>query len=431
MRTDGGSSAVVACAVDLKENGVSSTTLKEESAGAPPKPKRHSPIFLAVFAVFLISTAICVAGTVIGVLSAHPSHHDTQWFWASGHLLVQGKNPYDRHAIREIETTLGLRVKSDVLVNLNPPYSLFLVAPIGLMGPRAGVVVWSLMLLGCLLLAVYVIRRMLYAPYERVLLWLAWCFAPALCCIEVGQTGLIVLLGLTLFLCFHESWPFWAGAALSLCAIKPHLLLPFGVILIAWVVAQKRWAVSAGAATVLAIEGLFAMLFDHHIWSHYRAVIRTQPFGDFYLPTLAVALRFTVDRAAAWVEFAPAALGCGWGLWYFFRNREKWDWLTHGSLLVLVSLVVAPYAWFTDQVIALPAILFVLLGGRARRGSLTLSLAVMSAGAIEMMVSPTLFYKPFMLQPLAWLAWYLYATSGRIPAQNAATNATDSGMVSA
>jgi hypothetical protein len=399
--------------------GVSPAVSEEKAAETSSRPKRHSPVFLAVFAVFLITTVICVAGTVIGVAAAHPSHHDTQWFWASGHLLVHGKNPYDRAAVRQIEKSLGLPMHgSYVPMTLNPPYTLFLMTPIGFLGPRLGMVAWSLLLVGCLLLAVHLVRGMLDAPYERALLWLAWCFAPAVCCVGVGQTGLIVLVGLVLFLRFHESAPFWAGAGLSLCAIKPHLLLPFGVVLLAWIVARRRWTVLIGAAALIAFEGLFAMLFDHAIWSHYRAMMRTEGFEGYFIPTLGVALRFAIDRAAMWIEFIPAALGCAWGIWYFVWNREQWNWRTHGSLLVLVSLVVAPYAWFTDQVIALPAIMFSLLGPeKPRRGSLTLLLAVMSAGAVEMMIAPSLYFEPFLFQAIAWLAWYLYAMTGRTPGQ--------------
>lgn len=390
----------------------SGSAVKTSVTGAAPK--RHSPVFLAVFAVFLLATAICIAGTVLGVAAAQPSHHDTQWFWASGHLLAHGRNPYDRAAMREMETSLGFQGTGKVLpITLNPPYTFFLFIPLGVLSAREAIVAWSLLLAVFLWIAVLAMRPMVEQRRERAYMWLAWCFAPALCCIEMGQTGLVVLLGLALFLRLNESGPFWAGAALSLCAVKPHLLLPFGVVLIMWVLTRRRWSVFAGAIAALAVESLVAMAFDHAIWAHYRAMMRTEPFVDDFLPTLGVALRYALDRTAMWIEFVPAAAGCVWGLWYFWRNREHWDWRTHGSLLTMVSLVAAPYSWFTDQVIALPAILFALMGEKPlRRGSVTLLLAVMSAGAVEMMVTKTLYFKPYLWEGLAWLGWYLYAVSG-------------------
>jgi len=396
------------CEIELN----AATSISDASAGKRKPAKKHSPLFLAVFPVFLIATIITVAGVLIGVLAAKPSHHDTQWFWASGNLLAHGNNPYDREALRQIELSLGLPLKNQVMMTLNPPSTFFLLAPLGLLTPREGVFAWSLLLAAFLILSVQAIRAMVDHPDERGYVLLAWFFPPALCCIEVGQTGLITLLGLALFLRFHESRPWWAGAALSLCAVKPHLLLPFGVVLLAWIVARKRWAVLSGAILALVVESLIAMALDHSIWTHYRAMMRTERFADEFIPTLGVGLRFLIDRQAMWLEFVPAALGCVWGLWYFWRNRQKWDWRTHGSLLTLVSLAVAPYAWLTDQVLAIPAILFALLGAKKpRKGSVTVLMAILSLTAIQMMTTKSLFFKPDMLLGVVWVAWYLYATS--------------------
>jgi hypothetical protein len=211
----------------------------------------------------------------------------------------------------------------------------------------------------------------------------------------------------------NESMSFRAGVALSLCAVKPHLFLPFGVVLLAWIVMRKRWVILGGAIAALAVESLIAMLFHHAIWAHYHAAMRSQQIVDEFVPTLGVGLRFLVDKRAMWLEFVPAAVGSAWALWYFWRNREGWDWRTHGSLVMLVSLVAAPYAWFTDQVVVLPAILFALTRpGGPRKGSVTLLMALMSAAAVDMMMTRSLFFKPDMVLAAAWLLWYLYATSG-------------------
>jgi uncharacterized membrane protein (UPF0127 family) len=40
---------------------------------------------------------------------------------------------------------------------------------------------------------------------------------------------------------------------------------------------------------------------------------------------------------------------------YFRRHRGDRDWMAHGSLLMLVSVLVAPYTWLMDQAILIPA----------------------------------------------------------------------------
>ncbi|MGB7190210.1 MAG: glycosyltransferase family 87 protein [Acidobacteriaceae bacterium] len=388
-----------------------------KAAQTPRSPKRHSPIFLAVFAVFILMTTFCVLATPLGAILAGLTSHDTICFWTSGRLLVHGHNPYEREAVGAIEAALGFHVNPQAIFMMRePPTALYLIAPLGLLGPREGVFAWALLLAACLAISVRSIASVAERPYERNLLWLGCCFAPALACIEIGQTALIVLLGLTLFLRFHHSRPFWAGAALSLCAMKPHLLLPFGVVLLVWVVVSRKWTILAGAVATTAIESGIPMLFDRAVWPHYLAAMRTESIMDEFVPTLGTGLRFLVDRKAMWLQFVPAALGCAWALWYFWRNRAKWDWRTHGSLLTLVSLMVAPYSWLTDSAIAIPAILFALLGPvPPRRGSLTLLLALMCAAAAAMLTTSVFYSKPNLLAGIAWLAWYLYAASGRKP----------------
>lgn len=392
---------------------MSNAGLKEMSA----MHKRHSPAFLAVFAVFLIATTICAAGTMLGIARGKLEFHDTRWFWASGRLLAHRANPYDEQAVRRMQASASIhKIGNDVV--RNPPPALFLIAPLGMLSPREAVRAWALLLAACLALSFVtmwaILRESPDLCCDRWYLILILCFAPAIDCVGVGQTGVVILLGLALFLRFCDRNPFWAGAALSLCTLKPHLLLPFGSALLVWIVVRRRWAVLAGAVAALAAESVVAMLLDPAVWAHYAAGMRTQGIEALYVPTIGVALRFFFDKKAMWIEFVPAAAGCAWGLWYFWRNRKHWDWRTHGSLLTLISLVVAPYSWFTDQVIALPAILFALTAEKPlRRGSLTLLLAIMSAGAIEMMVTSTLYFKPYLLDCVAWLGWYVYAVSAR------------------
>lgn len=394
------------------------TASSSEWASEEKHARKHSTAFLAVFTIFLFTTVVCVGVACVGIGLARPAGHDTQWFWAAGKLLAHGKNPYNREAIRQIELGMGVPLRGrDVLMVLNPPYTFFLLIPLGLLGARAAVVAWSALLLAFLIVSVKAVCASVEGPYRSSYLLLAWFFAPAICCIEVGQTGLITLAGLALFLWLQERRPAWAGAALSLCATKPHLLIPFGVALLAWMALRRKWAVVWGAAAALAVESLVAMAFDPHIWSQYRMMLRTEPFVGKPISTLGVGLRMALDRNALWLEFVPAALGCAWVLWYFWRNRERWNWQTHGSLVTLVSVAVAPYAWITDQVLAIPAILFALLGGRKlRKGSVALLMAIIAAKELQMILTRSFLSRWDAAVAVAWLAWYLYAVSGRPPA---------------
>lgn len=377
--------------------------------------KRHWPIFLAVFTVFLFSSTFFAAVNLKGIWTPL-AQHDTLWFWESGHLLLHDRNPYDRETFRQFETAMGLHLKgADVLMTLNPPFSMAIFLPLGIIPASHAAAVWSLFLALCLGVSVWAIQRAAGLHHYCGYLWLAWFLPSSLFCIRDGQTGLIVLLGLALFIRYCETNPLCAGAALSLCALKPHLLIPFSAVVLAWTITRKRWSLFAGAALALAIESLIAIAFDHAIWSQYRTMVRTEPFTEKMIPTLGVVFRLLIDRRALWLEFVPAMGASIWAIWYFLRNRQRWNWRDHGSPVTLVSLIVAPYAWITDHVIVIPAMLFALLSAkRLRRGSLTLLLVVIVAREAEAIITKSIFDKADIatdtVLSLLWLGWYLFAT---------------------
>jgi hypothetical protein len=93
---------------------------------------------------------------------------------------------------------------------------------------------------------------------------------------------------------------------------------------------------------------------------------------------------------------------------YFWPRRDRWDWLEQGSLLMLVSLLVAPFGWIFDQSLAIPAILFA--------AAHTTTRAVLASLAILYLLLEIQYISPFPLASAAylwpapaWLIWYLFA----------------------
>src|SRR3569623_1604138 len=72
---------------------------------------------------------------------------DFSAFWAAGRVAAHGDNPYDPVAIRKTQQPTGLQ--SDVAVMMwNPPWTLALVMPFGMLpfGPAYGI--WALVQIG-------------------------------------------------------------------------------------------------------------------------------------------------------------------------------------------------------------------------------------------------------------------------------------------
>ena len=339
-----------------------------------------------------------------------PATRDYIFFWATGQQLAHHANPYDEAAMTRIEHSAGMPVTNKMGLMRNPPWALPLVYPLGFLSPRAGWLLWSMFMLACLAVSV----RLLWILYgrprnSRYLIGLS--FGPALLCLLYGQTSLLLLLGLTLFLRLYRTQPFLAGSALALCALKPHLFLPFGAALLAWVLVSRSYKLVAGAAAALAASSAIAFLIDPRAWAQYAQMARTSGIEKEYIPCLSYLLRSWLGANSMSLQFLPAVLGCAWALSYYWPRRQGWDWAKNGSPLLLVSLLVAPYSWIYDQGVVIPALLQGAFLTRSR--NLLVALAFLSAmvevalyGSIAQPL--VLLYWTLWTAP-AWLVWYLIA----------------------
>src|SRR5687768_9403445 len=61
-------------------------------------------------------------------------------YWAAGNLCVRGENPYDAKEIEKLEKQLGR--EEDHVLMWNPPWTLPIVMPFGLLEPRVAHLLW-------------------------------------------------------------------------------------------------------------------------------------------------------------------------------------------------------------------------------------------------------------------------------------------------
>lgn len=353
---------------------------------------------LALIAMFLV--VVPLAGTVT-------STRDFVVFWATGQQLVHHASPYDAAGMRQIERSAGLPAGYGILYMRNPPWSLPLAWPLGLVGLRIGALVWSLILLACLILSGWLMRMIHGRPPNRIH-WLAFSFAPSLLCLFMGQTALFALLGLALFLRLNQTHPFLAGLSLWLCILKPHLFLPFGIVLLVWVVTTRSYRILAGVTFALALSSGVAWLMDPSAWSDYLKMMNAPAIEKEFIPCLSVAMKLWLRPEATWLQYLPAGLACGWALAYYWQRREKWNWVSDGGLLVLVSLVAAPYCWLYDQAVAMPALLDSAYTTRSRH--LLTALALINIPIVIALICGIKIISAFYLWTApAWLVLYLFA----------------------
>ena len=298
----------------------------------------------------------------------------------------------------------------------NLPFALPLVMPLGFVGVRVGALLWTLILVSCLAISTWMLRRM-YGNPANYFHWLALSFAPATICILSGQTTLFSLLGLVLFLRLHDTRPFQAGLALWLCILKPHLFLPFGLVLLVWIILNKAYRIVAGLAVAVAVSCGLAWLIDPSAWRDYSTMMRTAGVATDYIPCFFPACQTQPSDALASLCARSHRLHLGLGL--FLASPQFMGLGAGREPAMLVSLLAAPYIWIYDQCLAIPA----LLDGayRARSRPLIAIIALLSLPIVIGLMCAIRITSPLYLWTTpAWLIWYLFArrSANQKPAPN-------------
>lgn len=331
--------------------------------------------------------------------------------WATGQLMAHHANPYDGDALLRVERAAGFPVQYGVMYMLNPPWTLPLVYPLGFLGLRIASILWNLLQLACLIASVRMLWVLHGRPRNRRAL-LGYSFAPALICLIMGQVTLLALLGLVLFLRWHRAYPFLAGAALWLCMLKPHLFLPFGVVLLAWIVVSRSYRLLLGAVASVVLTSAIAWFLVPMEWSQYLRVLRSPGSQWELVPCLSILLRVWISKGTAGLQYLPTALGCIWALAYYWPRRANWDWMKDGSLLMLVSILVTPYSWLYDQALAIPALLQGAYATRSRAmlAALAFLSALIEIALLAIVWKPSTLYLWTLWSAPAWLIWYLVAS---------------------
>ena len=394
-------------------------TVASSLSPTQPQHRRHDFADLTVVAACFLTLTLSTLFLGVMTFSRHlSSGRDYIVYWSTGQQLVHHANPFDPVVMGRIEHDAGYDGKPGSFYMRNPPWGLPLALPLGYTGSRIGALPWSLLMLAIVLYSVRTLWIMFGKPRSEFV-WLGLCFPPALQCVLMGQTSIFVLLGLVLFLRLYRTQPFCAGAALWFCTLKPHLSLPIGLILLLWIALTRSYKILLGLAAALAVSCAVTWLIDPLAFTQYAQWAHRSGISNEFIPCLSVALRNLIDPSAKWLAFVPSVLGGIWAVFYFWPRRHTWDWLEHGSLVMLVSILVAPYCWIYDQSLALPAVLYALW-----RASSRWQVAILAALYIVVELQGFwshngLASRWYLWPAVAWVVWFVWTLARPKPADEA------------
>jgi len=333
---------------------------------------------------------------------------DYTQYWAAGRQVDRGLNPYDEAAVLKLEQSLAPG-RTQAEFSLSPPLVLLLAASLGLFSAKAGLIFFFALLFASLSCSLWLIWNLHGRPNTLLYLF-GFAFAPVLSCLQGGQLSILFLLCILLFLYLRAFHPWLAGAFLAPLLLKPHLFLPFGAALLVWTISRGAYRILGGFAVALGASLGGVYWLAPHAWPQYLQMMREQNVIVYFVPTLSNALQRLISVSSTWLRFVPDAAACVWAVWYFRSRRDRWNWMDQGMVLLLVSFLCAPYAFFFDESVLLPAVLTGLLRARQAGRSAWPIWCAGAAALIECVAKIPVTSTFYLWTVPAWFLWYLYAT---------------------
>jgi len=174
--------------------------------------------------------------------------HDFSAFYAAGLVVRAGGNPYDAGQLAAVEAHLPAVGDPAQVVGFNsyanPPLFAWFMSAMTRLPQAPAYLIWTVVMLAALIAAIVLLgdRR------RSALWWLVLVLSPAsVICLFLGQQTPLLLLALVGALrAVRRQAPLLAGALLSMAWIKPHLLLPVIVLMVALLAAGDRRRLLAG-----------------------------------------------------------------------------------------------------------------------------------------------------------------------------------------
>lgn len=357
--------------------------------------------------------------------AGNPIANDLLVVYGAGRMALEGRaaDAYDLEALSAVQRAVAGGPVGG-LPWPYPPTFLLAAAPLAALPWPAAIALWSLLNVGALALVARLWLRRARALSAGAAagagLLAALLFPAAAHSLMAGQNGALFAALLGGGLLALERRPVLAGLLFALAAAKPQLGLLLPLALLA---GGHVRAFVAAAVGVLALAAAALALFGAEAWPGFfealgaaggHAASGTAP-PEKMVTVLAAATLAGAPSSLAWLLQAGAIFGVAIWVWRLWRSPRPLP--DKACLLLLLSPLATPYAFYTDMAVLLLPALWLLCRRPATNGRTGLAAALWfgSGGlfALGLLAGWQLWPIALLLAALAWPATQETATDGR------------------
>jgi len=269
--------------------------------------------------------------------------NDFTFYWTAARHVLAGQNPY------ALDSPHGF-------VMLAPPWTLPITLVFGALPLEVAQFLWLMISVVALAISAIWLCE-LYSEGQRPLVigLLVATFSPVLVMFLLGQIVPLALLGLAGFLRYEPKRQYLAGAFLFLASLKPQIVFLVWPALLLYGWFQGRWKALVGLIGTLTSASLLALAVRPNVFREYWWLLGSREVASYESSTLATLVSRTLGYGAT--QYLPTVLALIWLGWRWRTLAGTWEWRTQLPGLLAVSIATTPYAWFSDQVVLLPAVL--------------------------------------------------------------------------
>lgn len=361
---------------------------------------KHFLLFLALF-----SSLYLAAGQIVQVNGT--GGVDLLEYWSAARLIWSGANPYDASLVGALQNqTIGY--VQDVILMWNPPWVFGLILPLAWLSFAAAMKVWFSLFVLSYVASIQILRS-LFSDFPtgqnyfvKGIFWFSvMTFYPAALCLGMGQISFWMLFGLVLFYWFEKrGQSFWAGLALTLTTIKPHLFWLFYLFILFRSFKFSDWRLLFGLALGTLSFLMIGLAVRPTLLAEYFSAISAPPFY-WFTPTLGVWLHRYIPEFGNTIRFLPSVVALGWFVFALIKRSSflnERNWLYQ---IVPLSFLSSPFGWVFDFMVLLPASFIIFqTASKLNSTSRIVALGVILLGNIGLMVGGEIGQQYYFWYPL-------------------------------